>query len=105
MPVKVKEIKDGAEATIKVNKNFYIMCKNILLFLFQEYAPGDETRQESLERIMKGKYEEMSDFEKSFFTVSILIGEMEKNFVESKQVQENEIPVPGDPDYIEPTEG
>lgn len=104
MPVKVKEIKDGAETTIKVNKNFYLMCKNILLFLFQEYGPGDETRQESLERIMKGKYEDMNDFEKSFFTVSILIGEMEKNFVEAKQVEEKEVPVPGDPDFVAPTE-
>ena len=104
MPMKVKQIKEGAEAEIKVNKNFYLMCKNILLFLFQEYSPDDTNRQESLEKITKGKYEDMNDFEKSFFTISILIGEMEKNFIAEGHSEEKEMPVPGDPDYVEPTE-
>ena len=104
MPMKVKQIKEGAEAEIKVNKNFYLMCKNILLFLFQEYSPDDTNRQESLEKITKGKYEDMNDFEKSFFTVALLLGEMEKKFVENNFYEEVDMPVPGDPDYVEPTE-
>lgn len=104
MPLKIKEIKDDASTSIQVNKNFYLMLKNSLFFLFTQYGPNEESRDESLDKILKGKYEDMNEFEKAFFTIAMLLGEIEKNFVAEKKVDEKEVPVPGDPDFVAPTE-
>jgi len=103
MAVKVKELKDDAIVEVKVNKSFYLMTKALSYFLFQT-VKDDAEREESLKKIMTGKYEDMNDFERSFYTVTLLLAEIEKQAQDNKLYQEKEILEPGDEDYVEPTQ-
>jgi hypothetical protein len=103
MAVKVKELKDDAIVEVKVNKSFYLMTKALSYFLFQT-VKDDAEREESLKKIMTGKYEDMNDFERSFYTVTLLLAEIEKQAQDNKLYQEKEILEPGDEDYLEPTQ-
>lgn len=104
MAVKVKELKDDAIVDIKVNKSFYLMTKALSYFLFQT-VKDDNEREESLKKIMTGKYEDMNDFERSFYTVTLLLAEIEKTAQDNKLYNEKEILEPGDEGYVEPTQG
>lgn len=104
MAVKVKELKDDAIVEIKVNKSFYLMTKALSYFLFQTIKDDNE-REESLKKIMTGKYEDMNDFERSFYTVTLLLAEIEKQAQDNKLYNEKEILEPGDEGYVEPTQG
>lgn len=104
MAVKVKELKDDAIVEIKVNKSFYLMTKALSYFLFQTIKDDNE-REESLKKIMTGKYEDMNDFERSFYTVTLLLAEIEKQAQDNKLYDEKEILEPGDEGYVEPTQG
>jgi hypothetical protein len=104
MAVTVKELKDGAIVEIKVNKSFYLMTKALSYFLFQTIK-DDTEREESLKKIMTGKYEDMNDFERSFYTVTLLLAEIEKQAQDNKLYDEKEILEPGDDGYVEPTQG
>jgi hypothetical protein len=104
MAVTVKELKDDAIVEIKVNKSFYLMTKALSYFLFQTIKDDNE-REESLKKIMTGKYEDMNDFERSFYTVTLLLAEIEKQAQDNKLYDEKEILEPGDDGYVEPTQG
>jgi hypothetical protein len=104
MAVTVKELKDDAIVEIKVNKSFYLMTKALSYFLFQTIKDDNE-REESLKKIMTGKYEDMNDFERSFYTVTLLLAEIEKQAQDNKLYDEKEILEPGDEGYVEPTQG
>jgi len=104
MAVKVKELKDDAIVEVKVNKSFYLMTKALSYFLFQTIKDDNE-REESLKKIMTGKYEDMNDFERSFYTVTLLLAEIEKQAQDNKLYNEKEILEPGDEGYVEPTQG
>jgi len=104
MAVTVKELKDDAIVEIKVNKSFYLMTKALSYFLFQTIK-DDAEREESLKKIMTGKYEDMNDFERSFYTVTLLLAEIEKQAQDNKLYDEKEILEPGDDGYVEPIQG
>jgi hypothetical protein len=104
MAIKVKELKDDAIVEIKVNKSFYLMTKALSYHLFQTIKDDNE-REESLKKIMTGKYEDMNDFERSFYTVTLLLAEIEKQAQDNKLYDEKEILEPGDEGYVEPTQG
>jgi len=103
MAIKVKELKNDAIVDIKVNKGFYLMVKSLSYFLFQTVTDDNE-REESLKKIMTGKYEEMNDFERSFYTTTLLLAEIERVAVDQKLFEEKEILEPGDEGYVEPTQ-
>lgn len=104
MAVTVKELKDDAIVEIKVNKGYYLMTKALSYFLFQTIT-DDAEREESLKKIMTGKYEDMNDFERSFYTVTLLLAEIERSAKDQNQYIEKEILEPGDEGYVEPTQG
>lgn len=103
MAINVKELKDDAIVEIKVNKGYYLMTKALSYFLFQTIT-DDKEREESLKKIMTGKYEDMNDFERSFYTVTLLLAEIERGAKDQNQYIEKEILEPGDEGYIEPTQ-
>jgi len=103
MAINVKELKDDAIVEIKVNKGYYLMTKALSYFLFQTIT-DDKEREESLKKIMTGKYEDMNDFERSFYTVTLLLAEIERGAKDQNQYDEKEILEPGDEGYIEPTQ-
>lgn len=104
MAIKVKELKDDALVEIKVNKNYYLMTKALSYYLFQT-VKDDNEREESLKKIMSGKYEDMNDFERAFYTVTLLLAEIERTAKEQNLYIEKEILEPGDEGYVEPTQG
>lgn len=104
MAIKVKELKDDIILDVKVNKAYYMMLKSTLFYLFQQQS-DEALREESLKRIMTGKYEDMNDLERSFYTVTIMLAEIEKVAKEKDAYDEKEVLEPGDEGYIAPTQG
>ena len=103
MAIKVKEIKDGAILNITVNKNFYMMCKSLSLYLFQQI--GEKQNEDYLKDIMSKSYTDLDDLQKSFYTIALLLAEIEAQAKDSDQYEEKEILQPNDEGYIEPTRG
>lgn len=91
--IKVKEIKDDAIIQVPVNKAYYVMVKAVLYDLFttlQEKGVAEET----LKNIMNKEYANLEPTEKSFYTVTLLLAEIERqasinNLVDEKEVQAN----------------
>jgi hypothetical protein len=103
MAITVKEISDDAMVSIKVNKNFYLMTKALSFYLFQQIGQNSSP-DDYLKDIMTKKYMELDDLQRSFYTVALLLAEMETNFKNEKMYTEKEILQPGDPGYVAPTE-
>jgi hypothetical protein len=93
----VKELKDDALVEIKINKSFYYMLKNTLYNLFVNIK-GDkpEEKEEYIKEIMSKSYSELSEEQKSFFTVTLAILEVERVAQEQNLFEEKEITLPKD---------
>lgn len=102
MAIKVKELKDDAIVDVQVNKNYYMMLKGVLAYLFNQIEDGP-AKEESFKKIMEGKYPEMNDFEKVFYTITLMVAEIEKVATDTNKYEEKEILEPGDEGYVEPT--
>jgi hypothetical protein len=104
MAVKVKELKDDALLSVQVNKAYYFMLKNTLFYLFNQIqAQGKEEADKSVETVQAADYSKMSQVEQSFYTVTLMISEIERISVEQNLFDEKEILEPGDEGYVEPT--
>ena len=104
MPVNVFEIKDDSLVDIKVNKNYYFMTKASLAYLFKlNMDKGADA--ENLESIKDLTYPDMSDFQRTFYTMSLLVAEIERSAKIQEKVEEKEILVPGDKGYEPPIQG
>jgi len=101
MPVKVMEIKDDALVEIQVNKNYYAMCKASLAFLFKQNMDKGKDA-ENLEELKDKTYFEMSDFQRLFYTLSLIVAEIERSSKLQEKVEEKEILAPGDEGYESP---
>ena len=80
------------------------MVKSLSYYLFQT-VKDDKEREESLKKIMSGKYEEMNDFERSFYTTTLILAEIERVAKEQNLYEEKQILEPNDEGYVEPTQG
>jgi hypothetical protein len=100
MPIKVKELKDDAIIDIKVNKNFYLMTKSVLLHLVNNITAEDKDAY--IKEILSKEYKDMDEAQRSFYTVSLLLAEIEKVAKEKELFQEKEILEPGDEGYVAP---
>jgi hypothetical protein len=99
--IKVKEINDDAIIDIKVNKNFFLMSKDSLYTVFKHLLKN-ESESENLQNILTKKFEELSEFERCFYTLTLLVSEIEKNALSNKELfKEKEISEPGDANYVE----
>lgn len=102
--IKVKELKDDALIDIKVNKAFYLMSKNASYYLFSQLPEKDEEREKALKKIMEGKYEDLNELERSFYTLTLLLAEIETQAKNNNLYDEKEILESGDEGYVAPTE-
>jgi hypothetical protein len=100
MAIKVKEINDDAVISIKVNKSYYLMVKGLSYYLYTQIK--QENKEEYLKEIMEGKYENMDDLQRSFYTVTLLLAEIEKSAKDANLFTEKEVLQPGDEGYVEP---
>tara|TARA_R110000868_G_scaffold249189_1_gene505738 strand:+ start:245 stop:559 length:315 start_codon:yes stop_codon:yes gene_type:complete len=101
MPVNVKEIKENALMDIKVNKNFYLMVKDSLYTVFKIISSNPEG-PDKLESIITKPFQDLTDLERAFYTLTLLVSEIEKNMKEQNLFTEKVIPEPGDTDFVEP---
>lgn len=101
MAIKVKEMKDDVVLEIKVNKNYYLMVKGLSFFLFNQIKADD--KEAYIKQIMTDQYKDLDDLQKSFYTVALLLAEIEKNAIDKNLFDEKEILEPGDEGYVAPT--
>ena len=106
MAIKVKELKDDAQISVPVNKAYYFMLKNNLFYLYNQIQlAGPEASEKSFETIKAADYSKMSQVEQSFYTVTLMIAEIERLSVEQNLFDEKEVLEPTDEGYVEPTLG
>jgi len=104
MAVTLKELKDDALIDIKVNKAYYFMLKSALLYLFENSSLSDKDRESSLKNISELKYYELTDWEKTFQTLTRVIGEIERVAKEQDLFTTTSHPEPGEEGYVPPTQ-
>jgi hypothetical protein len=100
MPIKVKELKDDAIIDIKVNKNFYLMTKSVLLHLVNNITAEDKDAY--IKEAMSKEYKDLDEAQRSFYTIGLLLAEIEKQAKEANLYDEKEILQPGDEGYVAP---
>jgi hypothetical protein len=102
MAIKVKEINDDAKVSIEVNKNFYMMAKALSFNLYQRMMETNKG-EDYIKEIMTKPYVEQDDLQRSFYTVALLLAEIETHFKKENLFTEKEVLQPGDEGYVEPT--
>ena len=78
--ITVKEIKDDALISVEVNKSFYFMVKNALFYLFKESDRTEQEREAVLKELMNRNYNDMTHWEQSFYTLTLLLAEIERQW-------------------------
>jgi menaquinone-dependent protoporphyrinogen IX oxidase len=101
--IKVKELKDDALLDIKVNKSYYMMAKAASFTILKGMnIPEKENGDEYFKKIMNEKYENLDENQRAFYTVVLLLAEIEKQATENNLFIEKEVLQPGDEGYKEP---
>ena len=90
MSVNVKEMKDDAVVDVKVNKAFYLMVKAVLYTLFLEIQKF-ENHEELIKEIAEKKYVDLNDIQRSFYTVTLLLAEIERQATDNNLYNESTI--------------
>ena len=62
-----------------------------------------EKGEEYFKSIMTQKYEDLDDLQRAFYTIILLLAEIEKRATDENLYNEKEILEPGDEGYVEPT--
>ena len=101
MAIKVKEMKDDALIDIKVNKTYYLMVKALSFYLFNQIKADD--KEAYLKKITSSQYVDLDDLQKSFYTVTLLLAEIEQSATKNNLYDEKEVLQPGDEGYVAPT--
>jgi len=87
----VKELKDDALMNVEVNKSFYFMVKNALFFLFRNMDIKEEDKEKVLKELMNKNFNDMTHWEQSFYAITLLLAEIERQASITNQYQEVEI--------------
>lgn len=91
-PVKVKELQDDAILDIKVNKSFYMMVKASLFVIFKELQEQNtEKTEDILKAVMNQNYTDLNDKQRVFYTLTIMVAEMERQAQLNNLTVEKEI--------------
>lgn len=102
--IKVKELKDDVILDVKVNKSYYLMAKAASFAILKSMnLENKENADEYFKTIMNNKYENLDEIQRAFYTVILLLAEIEKQATENNLFIEKEILEPGDEGYVEPT--
>ncbi len=90
---KVKELKDDAMLDVKVNKTYYMMCKSALYTVFKVLYDNSANPDVFVKQIVAKEYKDMDDTQRLFYTLSLLVAEIEKQGVEKNAFIEKEIDI------------
>ena len=100
MPQILKEIADDALINIKVNKSYYNMVKNLGFTLYKLMSKEDS---EIFNKAMTDKenfkmpdYNELSEHQQNFYTVMLLLAEIEKEAIKNNLIKTTEVLMPED---------
>jgi hydrogenase maturation factor HypF (carbamoyltransferase family) len=103
MAIKVQEMKDDAIVSVKVNKSYYLMCKALSFFIVKQLDDGKGDPSTKLADIMSKEYKDLDEIQRSFYTVALLLAEIEKQARAENLTDEKEVLEPGDEGYVAPT--
>jgi hypothetical protein len=103
MAIKLKQLKKDAVISVEVNRDYYLMVKETLHFLFN-IVPDEKQRAEAFMKLPELEFQNMQPVQRAFFTLSLLIAEIERKAVEDKLFEEDEILEPDDEGYVAPTQ-
>jgi hypothetical protein len=78
MSVKLKELKDDALIDVKVNKSYYFMVKLELFNAVERIISENPEEAKDLENIITKKYDELSVLQRTIYTLSLLVAEIER---------------------------
>ena len=100
--IKVKELKDDALINIQVNKSYYLMAKNAS-FNILKFLNIQDKGDDYFKDILSKKYTDLDEDQKTFYTIILLLAEIERKAKVDNLYEEKEILEPGDEGYVEPT--
>lgn len=100
MAIKVKEMKDDAVVDVKVSKGYYQMVKALSFYLFTQI--NVDNKDQYLKDAISKEYKDMDDLQRSFYTVALLLAEIEQQVVSTNLFDEKEVLQPGDEGYVAP---
>ena len=100
MAIKVKELKDDAIIEVKVNKSYYLMVKSVLLHLVTTITAEDKDAY--IKDAISKEYKNMDEIQRSFYTVSLLLAEIEQVAKTKDLFVEKELLQPGDEGFVAP---
>jgi hypothetical protein len=78
MSVKLKELKDDALIDVQVNKSYYFMVKLELFNAVERMINETPEEAKDLENIITKKYDELSVLQRTIYTLSLLVAEIER---------------------------
>ena len=92
MSVKVKELKDDAIIEVKVNKNFYLMLKAAMFYIFTRET-DDAKKEELIKKVLsKDPNPQFNEQESAFRTLMLILAEIERVAIAEDKMVEREIP-------------
>jgi len=100
MAIKVKELKDDSIIEVKVNKNYYLMVKSVLLHLVGTITAEDKDAY--IKEAISKEYKDLDETQRSFYTLSLLLAEIEKVAKDKELFVEKEVLEPSDEGYVAP---
>jgi len=101
--IKVQELKDDAIVSIKVNKSYYFMVKNLAYALTQKLIDESNDPQH-IKDCFEKQYHELNENQRNFHTIALMIAEIELQAKNQDLIMDKEILEPGDEGYVAPTE-
>lgn len=78
MSVKLKELKDDALINVQVNKSYYFMVKLELFNAVEDIVNTAPEEAKELDKILEKKYEDLTLKQRTVFTLSLLVAEIER---------------------------
>ncbi len=100
MPHTFTEIANNAIIDIKVNKSFYFMVKNLSFTLFrlmsQEESQIFSELIQNKENTSFLDYNKLSEHQRNFYTIMLLLAEIEKEAIKNNLTQSKEVLMPND---------
>jgi hypothetical protein len=100
MPQTFTEIADDALISIKVNKSFYFMVKNLSFTLYKLMSPEESQifneLMEKKDNNLLPDYNSLSEPQQNFYTVMLLLAEIEKEAKANNLTQSKEVLMPED---------
>ena len=100
MPQTFTEIADDAVIEIKVNKSFYFMVKNLGFTLYklmsQEESQIFNELMQKKDNNLLPDYNTLSQTQQNFYTIMLLLAEIEKEAIKNNLTQSKEVLMPED---------